>query len=142
MSIYQSVPVSAADTQAAASAAAATTFRFASSSSRCLRLVTACASSSATLTFSRLLQRIREDMTLVFRNQEAGSWKLEVGFNQLCSLVQKRTRGPWYSKGLLVQSWINPTSNFQTRSLGWGYKCQNDCEYGKRHFLVNYRHLD
>jgi hypothetical protein len=59
------------------------------------------------------LQRIREDMTLVFRNQEVGSWKLEVGFSQLCSLVQKRTPGPGYGKGLLVLSWLNAKTNFQ-----------------------------
>ena len=34
-----------------------------------------------------------------FQKQEVGSWKLEVGFSQLCSLVQKKTRESWYGKG-------------------------------------------
>ena len=45
------------------------------------------------------IQRIREDMTLRFWKQEVGSWKLEVRFSQLCSLVQKRQNtfsGPYF----------------------------------------------
>ena len=33
----------------------------------------------------RVVQRIREDMTLRFQKQEVGSWKLEVGFSQPCT---------------------------------------------------------
>ena len=39
-----------------------------------------------------VVQRIREDMTLRFQKQEVGSWKLEVGFSQLCTRSLFRTK--------------------------------------------------
>ena len=40
----------------------------------------------------KTLQRIREDMTRRFQKQEVGSWKLEVGFSQLCTRSLFRTK--------------------------------------------------
>ena len=55
-------------------------------------------------------------MTLRFQKQEVGSWKLEVGFSQLSSLVQKRLvdlgteKAPGTKLG--KSNFQLPTSNF------------------------------
>jgi hypothetical protein len=49
-----------------------------------------------------------------------GSWKLEVGFSQLCSLVQKKTPGPEYGKGLLYPGTLYvDTFCLQAHFMAW-----------------------